>query len=155
MSDRSDFNDMAIEAGGGAVAEVISAAIQSSKSASAASKERSTAADLGCNWPDPILPGQLPVPEIPADVLPSWVRDMVQAVAESTQTPSAMAVMLSLAAATSPSRARRTRTLMIPPVCWPIAWRSFWAGDGMPRGRPAGLPLCPGVKRLMSDSNLL
>ena len=46
-------------------------------------------------WPDPILPGALPVPNITADLLPSWVGDMAKAVAESTQTPEAMAVMLS------------------------------------------------------------
>jgi len=48
------------------------------------------------NWPEPILPGHAPVPEIPVDVLPSWVRDMASAVAESTQTPPTMAVMISL-----------------------------------------------------------
>lgn len=48
-------------------------------------------------WPDPILPGVKPPPEIPADVMPTWVRDMAVAVSESTQTPQALAVMVGLA----------------------------------------------------------
>lgn len=52
--------------------------------------------DIGDNWPEPILPGQIPVPEIPADILPGWVGDMAGAAAESTQTPPAMAVMISM-----------------------------------------------------------
>jgi hypothetical protein len=51
---------------------------------------------IGDNWPEPILPGQVLVPEIPVDVLPTWVKDMAGAVAESTQTPPALAVMISL-----------------------------------------------------------
>lgn len=48
------------------------------------------------NWPDPILPRQMPVPDLPVDVLPTWVKDMAGAVAASTQTPTAAAVMCSL-----------------------------------------------------------
>ena len=48
-------------------------------------------------WPDPMIPGAMHPPEIPASLLPSWVGDMALAVAENTQTPPAMAVMLSLA----------------------------------------------------------
>jgi hypothetical protein len=63
-----------------------------------ASIEESTAVaevvPIGGEWPDPILPGQLPVPEIPATLLPSWVGAMANAVADSTQTPPALAVML-------------------------------------------------------------
>lgn len=51
---------------------------------------------IGDNWPEPIMPGQAPVPDIPVDVLPGWVRDMAGAVAESTQTPPALAVMMAL-----------------------------------------------------------
>ena len=48
-------------------------------------------------WPDPILPGARPPPELPAALLPSWVGAMAAAVADSTQTPPALAVMLGLA----------------------------------------------------------
>lgn len=97
MSDRSDFNDLARVAGGGAVAAVIASAISTQPEP----EESRPAADAGVrhigeNWPDPILPGQVPVPDIPVDVLPSWVKDMAGAVAESTQTPPALAVMVAL-----------------------------------------------------------
>jgi len=44
-------------------------------------------------WDDPIVPGQLVTPEIPTDVLPSWMRDHADAVSNSTQTPTGMSVM--------------------------------------------------------------
>ena len=48
-------------------------------------------------WQDPILPGTLRTPNIPPEVLPSWLADMARAVSESTQTPPALAVMAGLA----------------------------------------------------------
>lgn len=48
-------------------------------------------------WPDPILPGATRTPPLPADTLPSWVGDMAGAIAASTQTPPALAVMSCLA----------------------------------------------------------
>ena len=48
-------------------------------------------------WPDPMLPGSITVPALPASLLPSWAGDMAKAVADSTQTPEAMACMLTLA----------------------------------------------------------
>ena len=47
-------------------------------------------------WPDPILPGQVKTPDIPADVLPDWMAAMAAAVSASTQTPTALAVMTCL-----------------------------------------------------------
>lgn len=91
MGDRSDFNDLAQAVGGTAVAATISAAL-ANREPQPASEVR----NIGENWPDPILPGQMPVPELPVDVLPTWVKDMAGAVAESTQTPPAMAVMCAL-----------------------------------------------------------
>jgi putative DNA primase/helicase len=92
MSERSDFNDLAQEAGGAAVAEIVAKATR----AASAGMPAADVVSIGDAWPDPILPGQRPVPEIPAALLPSWLGDMAGAVAESTQTPSAMAVMISL-----------------------------------------------------------
>lgn len=43
-------------------------------------------------WPDPILPGLHRTPDIPADMLPTWAGAMAAAIAESTQTPPALAV---------------------------------------------------------------
>lgn len=97
MSDRSDFNDVARVAGGGAVAIVINEAIEAHRAPEEAPAGKNAEVhSIGENWPDPILPGQVPVPDIPVDVLPSWVKDMALAVAESTQTPTALAVMVSL-----------------------------------------------------------
>lgn len=44
-------------------------------------------------WPDPIIPGAMTAPAIEASILPGWMGDMADAVAESTQTPPALAVM--------------------------------------------------------------
>lgn len=48
-------------------------------------------------WPDPVLPGTQTTPPIPADLLPTWSGAMVKAVADSTQTPPALAFMTCLA----------------------------------------------------------
>jgi hypothetical protein len=48
-------------------------------------------------WPDPMIPGSIAVPALPASLLPTWVGDMAKAVAESTQTPEAMSTLLALA----------------------------------------------------------
>lgn len=48
-------------------------------------------------WPEPVLPGTRTTPAIPASILPTWAGAMVQAVADSTQTPPAMALMTCIA----------------------------------------------------------
>lgn len=52
-------------------------------------------ADSEPEWPEPMLPG-FRVPAISATILPGPVGEMARAVADSTQTPEAMATMLSL-----------------------------------------------------------
>ena len=47
-------------------------------------------------WPEPTLPGTMPTPAISTDVLATWARDMVEAVAAGTQTPPALGVMVCL-----------------------------------------------------------
>ena len=59
--------------------------------------DRAQPAVIPPEWPDPIMPGTLRVPDIPPDVLPTWLGDFVGAVADSTQTPPALAVMAGLA----------------------------------------------------------
>lgn len=81
----TDFNDLAAAEGLEAVRELIDQA------ASAAPPPPAP------EWPDPILPGMRRVPDIPVTVLPDWLGAMAHAVAESTQTPPALAVMSSLA----------------------------------------------------------
>lgn len=96
MSDRSDFNDLAREAGGGAVKAIIGKAISDHREGKKNAPAHDSVVSIAENWPDPVLPGLSPVPELPTSLLPGWVRDMAAAVAESTQTPPAMSVMVSL-----------------------------------------------------------
>jgi len=97
MTERTDFNDMAAVAGVGAVAAAISQAMAPSKSDLRISTKRDAEVRrIGESWPDPIMPGQVAVPDLPVDLLPGWVRDMAGAVVDSTQTPPAMAVMICL-----------------------------------------------------------
>ena len=89
MDKPTDFNDLATVVSPDAVSQ------QLNKVLNALDKpDTYTAADA---WPDPVLPGQVPVPEIPASILPGWLGDMAGAVAASTQTPPAVAVMVALA----------------------------------------------------------
>jgi len=77
----TDANDLAILEGLDAVKEMVDKAVP---------------AVPPPEWPDPILPGMAQTPEISADILPTWLGAMAGAVADSTQTPPTMAVMLSL-----------------------------------------------------------
>lgn len=81
MGNPTDFNDLAQTAGAGAVRAVVEKALQAATNA---------------EWPDPVLPGMVKVPEIPPSLLPAWLGNMAQAVAASTQTPPALAVMVGL-----------------------------------------------------------
>src|SRR5437016_3996087 len=45
---------------------------------------------------EPILFGAIKTPEIGSDFLPGWVKDYVDALAASTQTPPSMAVMVAI-----------------------------------------------------------
>lgn len=85
MGKPTDFNDLAQVAGNDAVKAVVDQAL-------AAAAVQTSAPE----WPDPILPGTIRAPEIPADILPGWLGAMAGAVADSTQTPPALAVMMSL-----------------------------------------------------------
>lgn len=80
----SDFNDMAAVAGLDCVREDVEAAVPAVPPAPKP------------EWPDPILPGVQRVPDIPAAVLPGWLGEMAEAVAQSTQTPPALATMTAL-----------------------------------------------------------
>jgi len=108
MSDTlTDFNDLAHVAGPDAVRAQVDAARPVAPPAArgwpdfedvvpgAAQAPADTPAPE--EWPDPVLPGTQTTPEIPADLLPTWSGAMVRAVADSTQTPPALAVMSCLA----------------------------------------------------------
>lgn len=49
-------------------------------------------------WPEPMVPGVLRTPDIPATILPGAWGDMVAAVAKSSQTPTAISVLCALGA---------------------------------------------------------
>lgn len=88
MTGLTDMNDLHQTKGVGAVREAINAARPIGLVDTSAKPE--------ATWPDPMMPGSMRVPEIPCSLLPTWVGDMAAAVADSTQTPPAMATMLSL-----------------------------------------------------------
>lgn len=92
MAKATDFNDLAQIYGLGSVADAVNLAL-----ASPAVQMPAQAAPAAQEWPDPILPGMVKTPEIPAKILPSWLGAMCGAVADSTQTPPALAVMVGLA----------------------------------------------------------
>jgi len=51
---------------------------------------------INCIWDDPIIPGKLDTPDIPADVLPDCVGEYAQAISDNAQTPTGMAVLMVL-----------------------------------------------------------
>ncbi len=59
--------------------------------------EQAAPAVTAPDWPEPALPGHVRTPDIPADLLPTWLGNMARAVSDSTQTPPALAVMSGLA----------------------------------------------------------
>ena len=61
------------------------------------STEPPNGSETDSGWPDPMLPGSIIAPPLPAALLPTWAGDMAAAVADSTQTPEDMAVMMTLA----------------------------------------------------------
>lgn len=97
----TDFNDMAAIAGLDAVRQQVAiaeqAAIEKSRHNHQAPAEPGEAAAVQVHeWPEPMIPGVLRTPDIPASVLPGAWCDMAQAVARSTQTPSAISVLCAL-----------------------------------------------------------
>lgn len=92
MGKPTDFNDLQAVAGPDAVRSTVDKVL-----AAAAAPVAPAAQPLATEWPDPILPGMVKAPEIPAEILPGWLGAMCRAVADSTQTPPALAVMVGLA----------------------------------------------------------
>ncbi len=87
MGKPTDFNDLAQLAG----PEAVKATVDKVLAAVATAVQTPPP-----EWPDPILPGMVKAPEIPSDILPAWLGAMCGAVADSTQTPPALAVMVGL-----------------------------------------------------------
>lgn len=91
MGKATDFNDLAQVAGIDEVKATVDKVL-----AAAAVQAPASPLPQPTEWPDPILPGMVKAPEIPADILPTWLGAMCGAVADSTQTPPALAVMVGL-----------------------------------------------------------
>jgi putative DNA primase/helicase len=88
----TDFNDLAVARG----ADLVKAQLETVLTRGNVSLQPKNNS-VRDQWPEPILPGPEPVPDIPANLLPGWVGDMASAVARDTQTPEAMAVMMAIA----------------------------------------------------------
>ena len=109
MTAQTDFNDLAALAGLEAVRQMVDQADAPPDDDDVARLDADLArfdARIGTQheptatapeWPEPTLPGHLRTPDIPADLLPTWLGDMARAVSNSTQTPPALAVMSALA----------------------------------------------------------
>ncbi len=82
-------------------------------------------------WPDPILPGRREPPELPTDLLPGWVGEMADAVAKSTQTPPALAVMVALAVLATAVQRRFEVAPFGDDYTEPLA---IWTLTGLPSG---------------------
>ena len=87
-----DFNDLGAMEGMEAVAQAVDAAIHSVAEASARDEKQF----VPYVWPEPTMPGTIATPDIPTDILPGAWGAMAQAVADSTQTPTALSVMCCL-----------------------------------------------------------
>ncbi|MFZ5574474.1 MAG: YfjI family protein [Pseudomonadota bacterium] len=100
MSTMTDMNDLAQVAGPDAVRASVAAARPVGTTTPPAPRSShlgdSGRPDSEPEWPEPMLPGSIRVPVIPATTLPGPVGEMARAVADSTQTPEAMATLLSL-----------------------------------------------------------
>lgn len=104
----TDFNDLHRLEGLARVREIIEAAapVVAEVTSGQASSEAETPADeeqpagesaAASPWPEPLLFCDVETPELTADLLPVWLGEYTQAVADSTQTPAGMAVMFALA----------------------------------------------------------
>lgn len=78
MNALTDFNDLSAFEGLDAVTDIVNHATPSIEPPV---------------WPEPMLPGSLHTPDMPADILTGAWGDMAKAVSASTQTPLAMSVM--------------------------------------------------------------
>jgi putative DNA primase/helicase len=84
MTKKSDFNDLASEAGHEAVRKTVEAA------------QQAAAAEMR-QWEDPMMFNRIDTPELPAELLPGVFGEYAQALSDALQTPPTMAVLFELA----------------------------------------------------------
>ena len=80
----SDYNDLAVIKGNGAVLSQVNAVIEEARAAELAT------------WPEPLLDGSQP-PELQASLLPRWLGEYAAALCDALQVPPAMVVVQALA----------------------------------------------------------
>jgi replicative DNA helicase len=123
MSKPTDFNDLAQLAGPDAVKATVDKVL-----ATAAAQ---AVQPLAPEWPDPHLPGMVKAPEIPATILPGWLGAMAGAVADSTQTPPALAVMVGLSVLAAVLQRRFEVSPFVDDYTEPLA---LWTLTALPSG---------------------
>lgn len=98
MTKKSDFNDLANEAGAEAVRKSVEAA-QPAEPARAPvhASAQPSAADDGKRWDEPLPFNQIETPELPPELLPGVFGEYADALSEALQTPPTMAVLFTLA----------------------------------------------------------
>ena len=92
----TDFNDLAALGGLEAVRHQVEAAEAQALADMQGATHPEDAPPAEPEWPEPMVPGVLRTPDVPANILPGAWGDMVAAVAKSTQTPTAISVLCAL-----------------------------------------------------------
>jgi replicative DNA helicase len=87
----TDYNDLAARDGLDAVRSQIDDALTAPEPEAARTTE--AAPEPPAEWPVPMIPGNMKLPDFPVDILPGPWGAMAKAVSESTQTPPALSVM--------------------------------------------------------------
>ncbi|HQT01173.1 MAG: hypothetical protein B7Y26_08840 [Hydrogenophilales bacterium 16-64-46] len=95
MTKKTDYNDLAKEAG----AEAVRKSVEAAKPAAPVhtSAQPSAAADDGKRWDEPLPFNQIETPELPPELLPGVFCEYADALSEALQTPPTMAVLFTLA----------------------------------------------------------
>lgn len=94
MTKKSDFNDLANEAGAEAVRKSVEAA---KPAAPLRTSAQPSAVDDGKRWDEPLPFNQIETPELPPELLPGVFGEYADALSEALQTPPTMAVLFTLA----------------------------------------------------------
>lgn len=98
MTKKSDFNDLANEAG----AEAVRKSVEAAQPAAPArvpvhASAQPSAAEDGKRWDEPLPFNQIETPELPPELLPGVFGEYADALSDALQTPPTMAVLFTLA----------------------------------------------------------
>jgi len=130
----SDFNDVHAAAGLDEVARQLQQAappvepIAEQGTVAETAPQAATESVISDGWQEPLLFEEIRTPEIPTSILSGWLRSFVEALAATTQTPPAMAVMMALATVAACVQ-KRFQVARTPDHIEPL---SLWTVTGMP-----------------------